>query len=90
MTKIAIVGDFDDSRLSHHATNDALQHAHSILPFDFETRWVSTAQLENSNKLHDLDVYDGIWGSAGDPDSRLGLIRAIEFARSKNIPYLGT
>jgi len=87
--KIAIVGDYD-GRPSHVATNEAIRHAESVLQYELEARWLTTSQFENANKLEDLECYDGIWGSAGDPDSRLGLIRAIEFARLQEIPYLGT
>jgi len=87
--KIAIVGDYD-GRPSHVATNEAIRHASSVLPYELETCWLATSQFENEKRLNDLEHYDGIWGSAGDPDSRLGLIRAIEFARLGTIPYLGT
>jgi CTP synthase (UTP-ammonia lyase) len=90
LTKIAIIGDYDKNRHSHLATNEAIRHAHSILPYKFKARWIPTQPLEDSRNLQELEQYHGIWGSAGDPDSRLGLIKAIEFARIHNIPYLGT
>lgn len=90
MIKIAIVGDYDECRPAHIATNEAITHVRSVLPFDFEVHWVATPQIEDSRHLQELKGYDGIWGSAGDPDNSIGLIRAIEFARLHNIAYLGT
>ncbi len=90
MTKIAIVGDYDHNRPAHIATNKAIIHAASILPYEVETQWVPTLSLENQDTLKGLERYHGIWGSAGDPESSLGLVNAIEVARTKNIPYLGT
>lgn len=90
MTKIAIVGDYDDTRPAHIATNKAIIHAASVLPFEIKTQWVPTSSLLNQANLKELENYHGIWGSAGVPENPLGLINAIEVARTKNIPYLGT
>lgn len=88
--KIAIIGDFDDSRPAHIATNKAITHASSVLPGMIETEWIPTSSLEDQDNLKYLEKYHGIWGSAGNPESSQGLINAIEVARTKDLPYLGT
>lgn len=88
--KIAVIGDFDDSRPSHVATHKALQHSASALSTNIEIDWISTHPLENINNSKKLKGFDGVWGASGDPDSSLGLTNAIQVARENNIPYLGT
>ena len=90
MAKIAIVGDYDPNRPAHIATQKAIIHATSVLPYEIEAQWVPTSPLEDRDNLKELENYHGIWGSAGDPESPIGLINAIDVARTKNIPYLGT
>ena len=52
--KIAVIGDFDDSRPSHVATHKALQHSASALSTNIEIDWISTHPLENINNSKTL------------------------------------
>lgn len=90
MTRIAIVGDYDPNRPAHLATNRAISHVAATLPFKIEADWVSTPSFEDPCNLKELELYQGVWGSAGDPESRHGLINAIMLARVNSLPYLGT
>jgi CTP synthase (UTP-ammonia lyase) len=89
--RIAIVGDFDPQKLSHWATDAALQHAaaHSHQPL--ELRWVGTTALGSHGAERSLSSFDGIWGAPGSPfASADGMLAAIRFARENDVPYLGT
>ena len=88
--RIAIIGDYDPNRASHVATSECLQRTSSYLSKQIVTEWVPTRSLEANHTLAELQKFAGIWGAPGDHDSRLGMINAIQFAREKNIPYLGT
>jgi CTP synthase (UTP-ammonia lyase) len=85
--RIAIVGDFDSSKHSHWATEAALFHAAIALGLDVEPHWIPTSEVSDSR----LVGFDGMWGAPGSPyASMLGMLSAIETARSTDIPFLGT
>jgi CTP synthase (UTP-ammonia lyase) len=88
--KIAIIGDYDETRPSHVATNKALYHAAAALSVEMDIQWISTPLLQDKRNTDTLADYYGIWGSAGNPDSPVGLVNGITFAREHSIPYLGT
>lgn len=89
--RIAIVGDFDRSKRSHWATEAALFHAATRLGVGVEPRWVRTPELIGRDGGTTLDGFDGIWGAPGSPfESAEGMLRAIEHARERDVPYLGT
>ncbi len=89
-TRIAVIGDFDKNRPSHVATDKALKHSAASLSLNIESHWIPTKPLENESNLKRLENFDGIWGAPGDPESSLGVVNAIQIAREKKIPYLGT
>ncbi len=89
-TRIAIIADFDENRPSHIATLDALKHASVVLSAEIETCWFPTEPFEKKGSLSALEQFDGIWGAPGIPESSPGFINAIQVAREKRIPYLGT
>jgi CTP synthase (UTP-ammonia lyase) len=89
--KVGIVGDFDRGKHSHWATEAALFHAAARLGFKVEPRWVPTPFLAAQRAADALAGFDGIWGAPGSPYQSLpGMLRAIEYARTRNVPYLGT
>jgi CTP synthase (UTP-ammonia lyase) len=88
--RIGILGDFNPEFRSHHATNDALQHAAAKLGVKVESEWISTPSLESSGTKM-LESFDGIWASPGSPyKSMEGMLRGIQFAREHDWPFLGT
>ena len=87
---IALVADFDANRPSHIATQNALLHTADILGLDLAFDWLPTEPFEAKNSLAKLDEFDGIWGAPGIPVSSFGYINAIQHAREKQTPYLGT
>jgi CTP synthase (UTP-ammonia lyase) len=89
--RIGIVGDFDRGKHSHWATEAALFHASARLGLTMEPHWVSTPSLAAAGSEERLAEFDGIWGAPGSPfSSMVGMLRAIEYARVRNLPYLGT
>jgi len=89
--RIGIVGDFDVRKHSHWATEAALFHAAAQVGVKVEPRWVSTVQVAGQRAADFLAPFDAIWGAPGSPyKSMPGILRAIEYARTRNVPYLGT
>lgn len=88
---IGIVGDFDLRRPGHWATEAALFHAASSLKVEVAPHWVATASLGADSARSALTQFDGIWAAPGSPYvSAEGMLRAIQFARSGGVPFLGT
>lgn len=88
--RIGIIGDFDSDRISHVATNDALEHCTNILAIDLETTWVSTSSVDTPRKLEILKNFSGIWFGPGDIDNVNGALSSVQYCRENGIPFLGT
>jgi CTP synthase (UTP-ammonia lyase) len=89
--RIGILGDFNIDFRSHHATNDSLQHAAAKLELKVESEWIPTASLLQSNASKILESFDGLWASPGSPYRSFdGMLKGIEFARTRDWPFLGT
>ena len=89
--RIGIIGDFTPSFPSHHATNAALQHAAAGLGVIVESEWVPTQSLSAAGSAAILERFDGLLASPGSPYRSFdGMLRGIEFARSRNWPFVGT
>ncbi len=94
--KIAIIGkyvDIGDYNLidSYLSINQALIHASSLLDVGVDIEWIDSKKLENNEKeVENLKNYDGVIvpGGFGKTGTE-GKIKAIEFARLNNIPFLG-
>ncbi|MEM2759208.1 MAG: CTP synthase [Nitrososphaerales archaeon] len=87
--KIAMVGKYVKLADSYVSVNQALSHAGAKLGYKPAIDFLDSEQLENGN-LQSLDNYDGILvpGGFGERGSE-GIINAANYARMKNIPYLG-
>ena len=89
--RIGIVGDFDRGKHSHWATEAAIFHAAAALGLAVKTYWVPTESLGHSDGESSLESFDGIWGAPGSPYASFsGMLRGIEFARRRDVPFLGT
>ena len=89
--RIGILGDFNTEFRSHHATNDALQHAAAKLNVPLVSEWIPTPSLVEPNAVKKLESYDGLFASAGSPYKNMdGMLKGIEFARRRDWPFLGT
>ena len=89
--RIGILGDFNADFRSHHATNDALQHAARKLKMEVQSEWIPTPSLDNPDAEKRLESFDGLWASPGSPYKSFdGMLKGIEFARRRDWPFLGT
>ena len=89
--RIGVIGDFEPGYHSHFATNAALYVAAARLKLPLELRWLPTSSVEGSKAEEILPSWDGLIASPGSPyRSFAGMLRAIEFARSRNWPFAGT
>lgn len=87
--KIGIIGDFELERPSHKATNEALNHCANYLGINIDLQWLPTKLLERDTHKYVSD-FDGLWCSPGIYKSMKGTLNAIQVAREKNYPFIGT
>ncbi|HEY4904712.1 MAG TPA: hypothetical protein VIH89_14660 [Candidatus Sulfotelmatobacter sp.] len=89
--RIGILGDFNPEFRSHHATEASLQHAACKLDLQIESQWLPTPSLTDPHASKILESYDGLWAAPGSPYKSFdGMLKGIEFARSRDWPFLGT
>ena len=85
--RIAIVGDRDDSTPAHRGVPRAIALASERLSIAIEPEWRPTDAIDEG----DLAAFAGIWCVPKTPYvSMSGALRAIRFARTKPLPFLGT
>lgn len=88
---IGIIGDYDKSKPSHLATNQAIRHAATSKSVTADVTWLPTASFLVDSGPERLAPYDGIWISPGSPyRSMTGALKGIRIAREINIPLIGT
>jgi CTP synthase (UTP-ammonia lyase) len=89
--RIGIIGDFEPAYHSHFATNAALYDAAAKLKVPVELRWFPTPACETRGSDKMLGRSDGLIASPGSPyKSFTGMLRGIEFARTRDWPFVGT
>ncbi|MCZ6582430.1 MAG: CTP synthase (glutamine hydrolyzing) [Thaumarchaeota archaeon] len=86
--QIAMVGKYVTLADSYVSVNQALKHAGGKIRKNVVIHWIDSEKL-NGN-INDLSKYDGILvpGGFGTRGSE-GIIKTANYAREKNIPYLG-
>ncbi len=87
--KIGIIGDYEPQRLSHKATIEALNHCADNLKINLELQWLPTESLEGEVDKSFIGL-DGLWCAPGVYKSMEGALNAIQFAREKDYPFIGT
>jgi len=89
--RIGVIGDFEPAYHSHFATNAALYDAAAALKVPLEIRWLPTPTLEDTQAEKILRRWDGLIASPGSPyKSFEGMLRGIQFARTRDWPFVGT
>ena len=89
--RIGIIGDFNPDYHTHYATNASLEHVAKALTREIDVTWVPTPSLAEPHAVEELAGYDGLWASPGSPyRSMRGMLAGIEFARTRNRPFVGT
>jgi CTP synthase (UTP-ammonia lyase) len=88
---IGIIGDYDKSKPSHLATNQAIRHAAESKSVTANVTWLPTPSFLVNAERERLAAYDGIWISPGSPYRSVpGALKGIKTAREMNIPLIGT
>jgi CTP synthase (UTP-ammonia lyase) len=96
LIKIGIIGDYDEKKPSHLATNEAIRHCAAQLSMKVEIIWLPTKSLEDGiyggdGKTMEPEAFDGFFCSPGSPyASYTGAIKGIRFAREHDYPFIGT
>ena len=87
--KIAIIGDYNFTYNSHHATNLALDHAGHFLDIEINYYWI---KLQEASQLssNQLKIYDGIWISPGPYKNEFFLGGIIDFLIQQSLPVFIT
>lgn len=85
--RIAMVGKYVTLADSYVSVNHALKHAGAKLGKSVKIDWIDSEEIDDYNKLSEYDgiLVPGGFGSRGSE----GIIQTANFAREKNIPYLG-
>jgi len=89
--KIGIVGKYVGLQDSYKSLNEALTHGGIANDVKVNLQWIEAEDLEQGEAgLRPLDSVDGIlvpggFGKRGIP----GMLRGIEFARTRKVPYFG-
>jgi CTP synthase (UTP-ammonia lyase) len=88
---VGIIGDYDENKISHPATNEAIKHAGDYLHINIKFTWLPTPSFLTEKSLKSLLNYDALWASSGSPYRSLdGAINAIRVARESGKPFIGT
>jgi CTP synthase (UTP-ammonia lyase) len=88
---IGVIGDYDEGKVSHPATDAAIRHAADSLSVAASVAWLPTRGFLAEKGGEDLMQYDAIWASSGSPyRSMEGAINGIRLARESGRPFFAT
>jgi CTP synthase (UTP-ammonia lyase) len=88
MLRIGVIGDYQPANETHTSTTAAVQHAAAQAGVAAEVTWIGTDQVGAGAPLRPLD---GVIIAPGSPYRSLdGALAAIEHARRRGLPLLGT
>lgn len=87
--KIAIIGDYNFTYNSHHATNLALDHAAYFLETEINYYWIKLNEAIKFRPQH-FEEYDGFWIAPGPYNNEFFLNGFIRELFNKGIPTLIT
>ena len=89
--RIGILGDFDAKSPTLPAIDRSLQRTAAKLHLAVESQWLPTPRLLEVGAPKLLESFDGIWAAPGSPYKSFdGMLKGIEFARTRDWPFLGT
>lgn len=90
LTRVALIGDHDPTVIAHSAIPRALQAAAAEIDQPVEWEWLGTELLEEK-PARILKEFGAAWCVPGSPyRSEHGAISAIAWARTSDVPFLGT
>lgn len=86
--RIALVGDFSAAITAHRAINESMRLVSG--GGSIGAQWVHTSSLQPRDEQA-LASFHGVWCVPGSPYANTdGALWAIEWARTRNVPFLGT
>ena len=86
--RIGLVGDYDGSVTAHRAIPRAIDLAAQAAGVRATSHWIATDAVADDEPFTDLDA---IWVVPASPYRNMeGALRAIAFARTRRLPFLGT
>jgi CTP synthase (UTP-ammonia lyase) len=89
--RIGVIGDFNPAYHSHFATSAAVYDAAVKLKAALHLRWIPTTTLAGGAAEKVLKRWDGLIASPGSPyESFQGMLNGIQFARTRDWPFVGT
>ena len=87
---IGIVGKYVGYQDSYKSLNEALVHGSIAHDLKLNKLWVEAEDLEGQDREAHLQPLDGILVPGGfGQRGTLGMVRAVEFARERKVPYFG-
>ena len=87
---IALVGNYSEQVVAHKAIPIAIDLANKALGTNLTWSWIETETIREET-INNLAAFSAIWAVPGSPyRSMEGAIRAIQFSRENNKPFLGT
>jgi CTP synthase (UTP-ammonia lyase) len=91
MIRIGILGDFNPKHHTHVAINAAIEHTAAAMGEAVCAEWLPTPELVKPDAEKRMSSCDALWASPASPyESAEGMLRGIEYARSRNMPFTGT
>lgn len=89
--QIGVVGDYDPDSPTLPSIEKSIEHAADKLKISTKAQWLPTDSLLSPEIEKTFEALDGLWAAPGSPyKSFEGMLRAIEFARRRDWPFLGT
>jgi len=89
--RIGVIGDFNPEFHTHPAIAEAIGHSAAKLDLPVEVKWVPTPALQYPGGEKTLEGFDGLIAAPGSPYRSFdGMLRGIEFARTRNWPFTAT
>ncbi len=90
VVRIALVGKYVELHDAYFSVREALEHAALALGLDVKIDWVQSSDLERDRGLEIIQNAQGILVPGGFGSRGIeGKIKAIQFARENQIPFLG-
>lgn len=91
MIRIGVVGDYNPANETHVGTTAAVEHAAAATGVAADLAWIATEKIDTDHELLTDPGFDGLIIAPGSPYRSLdGALMAIEHARLRSIPLLGT
>lgn len=87
--KIAIIGDYNFTYNSHHATNMAIDHAANFLEIEINYYWIKLSEVLKF-RAQQFNQYDGFWIAPGPIKNEFFLHGILKEILGKQIPTLIT